>query len=420
MQSLILADYTSLVPFTLEAMLLYIYGEYHRSRDAQPAIFALMGMVVRLAQKMGYHREPSYASKIPPFEAEMRRRLWLLVCHTDMLFASQHGFPSFIRGEQSDTRLPRNLLDEDMYPDMPELPASRPMTDPTPVGSLIAKDGMIRVYRRIVEYLAAVGPKFVSKRVLALDQELQEARNEIPLYLRMRSMDQSIADSSELIIRRMYLEFNYQKGRCTLHRQYLTQPQLRLQHPYSRMTCIEAALQLLNHQSTLHEETQPGGQLQHYRGSVSEFTNNFFLTAAMIICLELSYVDEQRDEKQTGDLLAALDRSRRIWCEESAQSHAARKVADALEMFLKKARGSHVQRSRSSVDAFSVSSSVQAKSIEFHGLETSAAGSNAKSSNTDGSNSNDSFGPQSSVGSGLTTMTWEDMLQMPMDIDWVR
>ncbi|KAI9850152.1 MAG: hypothetical protein M1838_006039 [Thelocarpon superellum] len=416
-QCLILADYTSLVPHTLEAMLIYLHGEYAQSNDAQPGIFVTMGMVIRLALRMGYHRDPCHSPHISPFQAEMRRRMWTLVCHTDMMFASQNGLPSLVRAEQSDTRLPRNLLDDDMHEDMSELPPARPLTDPTPVAFVIVKDGIMRVYRRIVEHLATIAPSPYDN-VLALDQQLQEARHAIPPYLRMRSMDQSIADPPELIIKRLYLEFGFQNARCALHRRYLSESQSRHRYAYSRSVCIEAAMRLLQHQAMLHAELQPGGQLSRESGYITSFTSHFFLTAAMIVCLELSNIGEEDGGTQREHLLDVLKRSHQIWCAESAQSHEARKVADALAVVLRNAHESNRQPWRPPIA--SPSSIPLFRSMALNTPTSPMAGRGCQTHSNDGVATGDVSNDQDCVGNAdvNTGMTWEDMLQMPGGINW--
>ena len=411
-QCLILADYTSLVPFTLEAMLVYLYGEYYQSPDAQPGIFVTMGMVVRLALRMGYHRDPSHSGSIPPFQAEMRRRVWTLVCHTDMLFCSQNGLPSFIRAEQCDTQQPRNLMDGDLQPDMTELPPARPLTEATPVSFLIAKDSVVRVARRIVEHLAMVSPTPYDA-VLDLHHQLQEARDTIPPQLRMRSMDRSVTDSSELIMERFLLDFSYQNARCRLHRPYLMVSRSEVAYAFSRKHCVEAALLLLDHQSTLHEEIHPAGQLHGLSWFLTSFATNAFLTAAMAICLEISRDHVDNTASQGHRLVAALVTSHKIWCASRAKSSEARKAADALAIMLRIAR--ERDRWRASRTA-SVSQDASDSNSESDWHFTATLDSDDVNGVT-----LDTSSPQDTSRMADTELTWEELLRVPpeLDVDWV-
>nr|POE99356.1 bikaverin cluster transcription factor bik5 [Quercus suber] len=94
-----------------------------RNNDAR-AIWTLTGLIVRIAQTMGIHRDGSHFD-LPPFEAEMRRRLWWQVCVLDTRSSEDHGCDPTIIEQTFDTNLPLNVNDVDLYPDMKELPADK-------------------------------------------------------------------------------------------------------------------------------------------------------------------------------------------------------------------------------------------------------------------------------------------------------
>ena len=84
----------------------------------------LTGAAIRLGQKMGLHRENTNTDpKISFFEKEMRVRLWWQFCGLDarVRTASTPGMklPPF---ELGDIRLPLNVNDADLHPDMMEAP----------------------------------------------------------------------------------------------------------------------------------------------------------------------------------------------------------------------------------------------------------------------------------------------------------
>lgn len=76
---------------------------------------------------MGIHREDANSS-LPPFEAEMRRRLWrqlLILDFTSSELAGSAPGYTVMMGLDSNSRIPLNLNDDDLYEDMKELPAER-------------------------------------------------------------------------------------------------------------------------------------------------------------------------------------------------------------------------------------------------------------------------------------------------------
>lgn len=68
-QCLIAGDYTKPGAFTVEAMLLYAFCEYASRFDADLSMWIIVSMVVRIAFRMGYHRDGKWFPSLTPFEA---------------------------------------------------------------------------------------------------------------------------------------------------------------------------------------------------------------------------------------------------------------------------------------------------------------------------------------------------------------
>ncbi|TPX11870.1 uncharacterized protein E0L32_007368 [Thyridium curvatum] len=86
-----------------------------------------LGFISRMAMTMGLHRDPTEFSQITPFVAENRRKLWFTIVDMDLHVALGCNLPNAVRVGEYTCRPPRNLNDEDIYPDMTELPPSRPI-----------------------------------------------------------------------------------------------------------------------------------------------------------------------------------------------------------------------------------------------------------------------------------------------------
>jgi hypothetical protein len=95
-----------------------------RSSHRSDAIFALSGVAVRLARKMGLHRDGS-ALGLSPFETEMRRRLWWHIFLVDLRLADVLGTKPSSDLFSGDIKRPLNVSDEDLDPDMVEFPPER-------------------------------------------------------------------------------------------------------------------------------------------------------------------------------------------------------------------------------------------------------------------------------------------------------
>ncbi|WPG98895.1 Bikaverin cluster transcription factor bik5 [Acrodontium crateriforme] len=94
-----------------------------RNCDAR-VIWTLTGLVVRIAQTIGIHRDGSHFA-LPAFEVEMRRRLWWQVCILDTRASEDHGCDPTIIEQSFDTQMPLNINDVDIWPGIKELPAEK-------------------------------------------------------------------------------------------------------------------------------------------------------------------------------------------------------------------------------------------------------------------------------------------------------
>ncbi|KAM3469213.1 hypothetical protein MY8738_010155 [Beauveria namnaoensis] len=100
---------------------LAIYLTACRTHNHGRGSWILNGLALRVAQSIGLHRDGSSLG-LTPFEAEVRRRLWWHMLARDNRAAEDHGLGSSSVLPSSDTRLPQNIHDEDLYPGMEKLP----------------------------------------------------------------------------------------------------------------------------------------------------------------------------------------------------------------------------------------------------------------------------------------------------------
>ena len=362
-QCLHLADFTRPINHMIETLVLHLHCEYARTRDAEVGVWVLVGIIVRLSMRMGYHRDPKYYPGITAFQGEIRRRVWTFVRQSDLLFSFQIGLPSMIRLGDCDTELPRNLYDDEFDEDSKSLPPSRPNTEPTPVSYMRAKAGMCFAFGKVVERLHLVA-SCPYEEILALDGELRDARAELPPHLRMRNLDESMMDPGALIMQRFNLSILYNKGQCVLHRKFLAKARENQRYAHSRRTCVDSSMDLLSHQATLHYESRPGHRLHGMKVFISSLTAADFLLAAMIVSLDLYYGAEAEGAGQgsadlytwglerRGDMIKALEVSKEIWLEIKDQSIEAFKASEILTVMLKKLQLSRPQSGRPAAASF--------------------------------------------------------------------
>jgi hypothetical protein len=103
----------------LQAAVLYLLC-YRVGGDTR-LVWAESAVVIRVAQAQGIHRDGKNFA-LPPFETEMRRRLWWHICLLDVLSSRDQGVDTQIRPEIFDTQFPANVDDDDLALHMPDPP----------------------------------------------------------------------------------------------------------------------------------------------------------------------------------------------------------------------------------------------------------------------------------------------------------
>jgi hypothetical protein len=89
------------------------------------ALYCLTGITVRIAQRMGLNVDgTSYG--LQPFEVEMRRRLWWQIILLDSRVGELSGAGPSLHMHMWTTKLPSNVNDSSLFPDMREPPVEHP------------------------------------------------------------------------------------------------------------------------------------------------------------------------------------------------------------------------------------------------------------------------------------------------------
>jgi len=341
-QCLIEVNYLKPVRYTIDTLCFYYLLDVFRAKDAEFGGYVILGMIVRVAMRLGYHRDASHYPSISVFDGEMRRRTWAMIFQFDLTTSAAVGLPRMIRDGDTDTAEPRNLLDADLHDGMTELPHPRPSTDVTPIAYAIFKTRLSRQLGFIMDQINAVTPAPYHE-IMRLDTQLVATHATLPPYLNMRPLRLSLADRADLILRRFSLEECFQKSRCILHRKYLIPGQTNPLYRYSRAASIDAAMRLLAVQISMHEASQPGSQLAHERWRMGALMSPDFVLAAIILCLDLDWAsrvgnthldDEVEKLWPRAVRLQNLKGSHDIWAEARQKSKLAAKAAEVLRVML--------------------------------------------------------------------------------------
>jgi Fungal specific transcription factor domain len=365
---LILADYTKPHQHIIETLIFHLHAEYRRNRDSEASVWVLVGMIVRLAMRMGYHRDSKMYPNITPFQGEMRRRVWTYVRQADLLFSFQISLPAMIRIGDSDTDLPRNTYDEEFDEDTSILPPSRPASEPTTISYMITKGKLAFGFGRVLEEVNGISSK-PYEEIVKIDKGLREIFEAVPEDLKLRPMNEQYHLPVTQILARFQIAAIYHKSQCVLHRRFLRLARNNPRYAYSRRTCLESAMAILNFQNTMHHETRDIGRLRNRKSWFSSLTAHDFLLAATIISTDL-YLEKQRADASAAsaatsprtnfsdsnsarsgsiseaygfnmgmehsqeDLLTSLEESRDIWTGLRDESMEAYKASEILNLVL--------------------------------------------------------------------------------------
>ncbi|OBT38538.1 hypothetical protein VE00_10968 [Pseudogymnoascus sp. WSF 3629] len=334
-QCLVLGEFSRPQSQVMEALALYAQCKYMFSLDPSRELCIILGVISRLAYMMGYHRDPDNFGNFTIFEGEMRRRVWSACRQFDLMVSFQFGLPSCIPADSWDSKAPRNLLDSDFDEETSLLPLSRPQTDPTPILYFVVKDALLGGFTKVCSHALSLKVKS-QEEILDLDAEIRQMYSSIPEGLRIRPIEQSLADPPFLIISRIYIEFLHQKSLCILHRRHMA-----LGFEYSTKACVNAAMTIITYLIGVNKELQPGGQL-HANSSwaLTSFNMNDFLLAVMILCLSLSKWRRQNPGKRAEEypaIYSQLDMLRLAYAvcvEKSAMSKESRCVVSPVKSIL--------------------------------------------------------------------------------------
>jgi hypothetical protein len=310
-QCLVMADITQPIIGMLETLILHVHAEYARTRDAEVGILISTGIIVRLAMRMGLHRDPGPYPGISVFQGEMRRRVWAAVRSIDLLFSAQAGLPPIVRPRDTNTLVPRNIYDDELFEEMKSLPPSRPEKEATPTLFLINRTRLIYKLGEAVELTDTLTCSSYDE-VMKVDAEARDLHENVSQHLKMRSMDESARDPSTLIMQRFTLDLLYLKIVCVLHRKFLAYARVQSRFSYSRTAVIDASMTMLQHQATLHRECQPGGRLRNVKWFISSLTTVDFLLAAMIIASDLNRTIKAGRQGRGSDASLSLWTSERV------------------------------------------------------------------------------------------------------------
>ncbi|KAJ5538102.1 hypothetical protein N7494_007581 [Penicillium frequentans] len=195
----------------LQAFLLYLLSM--RAFSDPHTTWTMSGIALRIAQRMGIHRDGSEYG-LSFFETEMRRRIWFQVVILDATSARSCGVASSPLPTNADTKPPMNINDSDLDPRMTESPCEK--HGPTEMMFCVARSEFGKWLSR---WSKDAGPSnspwaFLSSSTMSLEQKdiaidelentmekkfLQYCDRSIPLHLATITMARSAIHYTRLM-----------------------------------------------------------------------------------------------------------------------------------------------------------------------------------------------------------------------------
>lgn len=342
-QCLVLGKYATANAYALEAFLLHLQGCFLSGSSRPVQLWFEMGTIIRLAFRMGYHRDPSLLAGVSPFDGEMRRRVWLNIVQIDALMSFHMGFPSTIPSQLCSTNDPKNFEFSDLQVKMTKLPRARPLTEHTPVLYTIVKSGVMAVFKKIVTHTQLPTPQPYAA-TLALEEEMRSTYSKIPAQYKHRDINGAFTDTPGLILERCTIELLHLKGIIILLRPFISYDLQSPMYKCSKSNCVEAALDMLARQADINAACATGGRLHEDGWMFASIPISDYLLAAMVVCRYLSVRMQSGVEAETEtigvrDLVergyAALQTARRICSLHSSNSADMRIAAEVMDLMLR-------------------------------------------------------------------------------------
>ncbi|KAF8472535.1 fungal-specific transcription factor domain-containing protein [Kalaharituber pfeilii] len=246
----------------------------------------LMGWIIRIAMVMGLHRDGEQY-KLPPFEIEIRRRLWTSLLCMDFVHSIQIGLPSMIRNTDFDTQIPLNLNDDEIIEDLTQMPTPHDYEQKTDISYLIFKTKLTLTYGQIVAHANAIGPRPGYDEIMRFDAELRATYASIPTYFQLRKpLDvPGSSGASPPPAQAVLLEFLYHKALVTLHRPYASRARASPKFNYSRKELIASCIVMMDFQFFLNSVDDPMvKQIKFIADAIASYD---FAHAAISLCVDL-------------------------------------------------------------------------------------------------------------------------------------
>ncbi|KAI1117590.1 fungal-specific transcription factor domain-containing protein [Nemania sp. NC0429] len=179
-----------------------------------------LGLLVRMAMTMGLHRDPSeFSHEILPFWAEQRRKLWATILELDIHMSIQCNLPSCVREGDFTCRPPRNLNDEELHPNMIELPPPKPIEIDTDSRIQVFAANTLTTRFKVVDLVNRIDSLQDYQQILDVGNELERALEDVRYVVPRRHLSDT-NETHRHWMTRITLDMNCRRPLLALYRPF--------------------------------------------------------------------------------------------------------------------------------------------------------------------------------------------------------
>ncbi|CAG8169220.1 unnamed protein product [Penicillium olsonii] len=280
----------------------------------------IAGSLVREATMVGLHRDPAHFPNMSPFQAEIRKRLWLTVVELELQTVLHLGVPLALSWEDFDCPPPSNIDDEEFSVDSLSLAPEQPITTSTRTTFQIVLARTLSVRMEIAGMINRIRLDINTTETMRLSDALTSNLAEAPAELHEDhySNDTTDSTSSWATFQKSFYLFLMWRSMLALHRPILlkladVQNELFL---ISRRTCVQTSVALL---AQLESFSDISHSMSSYPGRVFRphvlrlrgglFQDDVF-HAAITVCYELRLqLKDSRTSPFTGPISNLITQS---------------------------------------------------------------------------------------------------------------
>ncbi|KAH6075346.1 hypothetical protein HBI67_052590 [Parastagonospora nodorum] len=195
------------------------------------------GDLVRLALAAGMHRDPSLvtAGKVPQFEREMKKRLWITIMELELQSSLESGLQSSLTALYWDSPAPANVPDDALTTEVQELPASRPLEYFTSASYLCVSAKSIPLRLHLMQLLNDPSARLQYSEVLQYDAQIHELLRSLPQW------DIPSATIPMALLRLQLRQFVF-----ILHQSFAKLASQNERYAYSFTACVESTSAIAN------------------------------------------------------------------------------------------------------------------------------------------------------------------------------